>query len=363
MKQILKKSFSTLLALVLLLPCVMGLFVQAAVTPLEGQKTVPVVKVKTPTVPDGTISKGEYGIDLPTLRLSTENGLWAEDLEGNPVTEGLPEYVDLYLAQDDERLYVALSVREDAHESEEYLLDAFFGFGDDTNSHTMNSGKTTSYKMTKKYRAKFLREWMDTVVTSLESKTVSEDGTETETTPLHNELLTYPLLQWGNVKTDETLQQSFTTYEFELEFADTLTASGKDGAKLPDYGYFAFDLALYTGKDRTGTLHFSVGLGGEGEAESAPHVLDLTGTAIDPLERSADLSALILEGAELTPAFDPDVTEYDAQLSFDLPAAVTAVAKGAESGAVVQVFGEDTVGTAGTGTIRILVTAKSGYQK
>ena len=363
MKHNLKKSASILLALLFLLPSFAIFGVKAAISPLDGQKVLPVMEVTLPVVQDGEILGDEYGTEEPTLRLFPGKDFWAEDMEGNPVTENLPSYIDLYLARKGERLFVGIVTQEERHTVNEYLLDAFLGFGDSTNSHTMNSGNTTSYRMKKMTRATYLREWMDTRPYAHTAKIVAEDGTVTDSTPLYDKLYEYPLVEWGGIGEDENALP-ITTFEVELGLEDAVIGSGKEWTTMPDYGYFAFDLALFNGSERCGTLHFSSKMGGAGEAKSAPHILDLAGnTPIDLNERCADLASLELENAVLTPAFDPEWYEYSAELSFDLPAVVNAVAKAKDSGASVQILGDTAVGTNGTGTIRILVTAKSGYQK
>ncbi len=355
MKHTLKRIFSIVLCVLLLIPSVLSTVTFAeeaqAVSDtglFDGQLSIPVVNTFTPAVQDGTISPTEYGYSTPILVATGENGLWAEDLDGNLIPEKIPESVSLYLSQDDGALYVGIVVKEEAHQGD-YKLDVFLGFGNDTNRYTVNSGITNSYYMTEKKHASEPYSWLDFRIQGLSATVYDENGEASECDRRYSNVAEFPLPRWARVSTDAK-GKGFTTYEVELNFQDAVEGSGKTWTSTPGTGYFAFDLALYEGTEQCGTLHF--GAPAQEEEMAVPHVLNLSGG-------NAGLASLSVDKAvSITPDFSSGKFEYDVLLPYGVPVSVTAIPT--EENATVTVEGEKAIGANGDGQVTIKVSPANG---
>ncbi len=341
MKQAFRKTLCLVLSILLILPTAFSAFAQGTQPlALAEQGGIPVLETKTAGVPDGKISPNEYGSSEPTLHLTAENGFWAEDMTGNELTENLPNYVDLYLSRTGDALYVAVKVNQNAaHSGKEYFLTTFLGLSDDA-----EKGATTEFKLYEKMYTNRpelgTQYFFETIVTQLESN----GGPRLYSIDRAYE---YALPNWGSIKTEEDGSFSYL-FEVALNFADSASASGVQWDGTLQNAHFAFDLALISGAEQVGVLHFN-------KAKSAGETVpDLSLTGGNP-----DLAELSSSGAEsFAPLFSSEIVDYTIVVPFGTLPGITA--KAVDENARVEIHGESELGTTKEGVIEILVYPANG---
>ncbi len=324
-----KKSIIALTLSVLLVLSVAA-FAFAENVPYD-QNTILSKSVEHPPVQDGIINGHklngsdvlEYGTENPVYHLTKENnGFWAEDMNGNPLDYTLPSYIDLYLSRDEDALYAGIIIQESNHTGN-YGLTTFLGFGDASDNDTKNSGALTTFIMNNANSAKYDDgTWLDTQVTAVSGRKVAEDGTITNTTASrrYNKALSYALPYWGSVSEDAA-GDPVTIFEVELDFEDALLASGKSTASVPAYGYFSFDLNLYSGSTQVGVLHCAMSEPAEaenqpdGKIKTVPFMVDLTNEP-NPEDANALLSSITFGSGSLAEEFSSEKTEYTLNLVY-----------------------------------------------
>ena len=376
------KKYSKLFAILLSALLVAGIIfplVMAESEKYEGQKELFIKNVTTPPVQDGIlnghqidgVTVDEYGANGPTFCL-TPADYRAIDLEGNPLDVELPSYIYLYMAKDADALYLGMEIQEEAHAGDNYEFTTFLGFGDKTDADTMNSGITTTFKMDNGNSPNFdPGTWMDTQVTALSAQKVAADGTVTDTTASRkfNNPVEYVLPAWGSETKSGSLPVTF--FEAELDFEDAMLGSGLAAdADLPDYGYFAFELGLFSGSEKIGKIVFNNDMTGkdgapDGEIKTVPHLLNLKTEFNTSTANNANLSALSVEGGTLSPAFDANTTEYTVTLPNGTSSAnVTATAAANETRVTVKGADKlDGITAGGNETITVTCVAQNGYIK
>ncbi|MBR5295904.1 MAG: hypothetical protein IKU24_04875, partial [Clostridia bacterium] len=310
----------------------------------------------------------EYGTENPVFHLSEENGsYWAEDMNGNPLEYDLPSYIDLYLSRDDDALYAAIIIQEPNH-SGNYGLTTFLGFGDAGDPDTKNSGALTTFIMNNKNSAaNDPGTWLDTQVTAVSGRKVAANGSITDTTNSrrYSEALSYALPYWGSVSEDES-GEPITIFEVELDFKDSLLASGKSTSTIPAYGYFSFDINLYSGTTQVGVLHCAkTNLKGsddapDGKIKSVPFMVDLTNEP-DPEDANALLAGISFEGATLTEEFSTEKTNYKLNL-VNGTTSVKVTPNPISKNASYEILGNTNLSEE-ENVITVKVSAKNGVQK
>ncbi len=369
-----KKSIIALVLSVLLLVSA-ALLVFAQDVPAD-PNTLLTKSVSASPVQDGLINGHklngktvlEYGLENPVFHLTEENGsFWAEDMNGNPLEASLPSYIDLYLSRDDDALYAAIIIQEENH-SGNYALTTFLGFGDAADNDTKNSGALTTFVMNNSNSARYDDgTWLDTQVTKVSGRKVAADGTVTNTTSSrrYNEALSYALPYWGSVGEDAA-GNPITIFEVELDFKDSLLASGKSTSSVPAYGYFSFDLNLYSGSTQIGVLHCAqTNLKGtenepDGTIKTTPFMVDLVNEP-NPEDANALLSSLTFGSGTLTEAFSSEKTNYTLEVLRGTTS-VTVNAKTDSENASYQVIGNTNL-SEDENIITVKVSAKNGVTK
>ena len=374
------KLFAILLS-ALLIALIAIPFVTAESNLLDGQKELYLKNVSIPPVQDGIlnghklndVTVDEYGAGgAPTFCL-TPGDYRAIDLEGKPLDVELPSYIYLYMAKDADAMYLGMEIQEAAHAGDKYEFTTFLGFGDKADADTMNSGAFTTFKMDNGNSARNdPGTWMDTQVTALSGQKVAADGTITDTTANRkfNVPMEYMLPAWGSEATMNG--KSATFFEAELDFEDAMLASGlAKGADLPDYAYFAFELGVFNGTEKIGTIVFNNDMtdkadAPDGEIKTVPHVLNLKKEFEAGKGNNADLSALSVAGGTLSPAFDADTTEYTLALPYGTSSVTVNATATAENATRVTIEGADNldgITPDGNETITITCLAQNSYVK
>ncbi len=395
MKRNFNKTIALVLSTILLLSTALLVFASLD-APLPGQKELGIAQIATAPTIDGYITGNEYGLTYPHLRLKAGTDFWAEDASGNRITDlsKLPEYIDLYLAKIGGSIYAAISFPElqvsdglTPNQMNAYELTTFLGFGSNASSHTMNSGASTQFKMYRKTRTVYLKEWWETEVKAIEAKSYAEDGTSLSASRLYNTAITvpdssdytsvdesaigyYPLAYWGEAK------GGIATMEVQLNLEDSVKASGTqwDAANLPNQGYFAFDLSIFATKNSTSAnciLHFNANLENqdideESSAATVPHILNLNKEADADLNNPyiASISAASADG-QINYRVFPNATEENAYLLevFDGTTEVDLSVVTEAEVESVTITGADNLSPDGNNKITILVMTKGGYSK